>query len=49
MVLWAKKMSRSEIDQGRARDLAEKDTYFGTAHKGWWQKLIRWLRVLFKG
>jgi hypothetical protein len=41
-------MSRSEIEQGRARDLAEKDTYFGAAHEGWWRKLIRWLLSLFK-
>jgi hypothetical protein len=48
MVIWAKKMSRSEIEQGRARDFEEKETYFGTVHEGWWRKSIRWLRGLFK-
>jgi hypothetical protein len=48
MVLWAKKMSRKEIAQGRARDLAEKEMYFRTAHEGWWRKSIRWLRSLFE-
>jgi hypothetical protein len=41
-------MSRSEIERGRARDLAEKETYFGTAQEGWWLKSMRWLRSMFK-
>jgi hypothetical protein len=45
-ILWAKKMSRKEIAQGRARDLAEKEMYFRPAHEGWWRKSLRWLRDL---
>jgi hypothetical protein len=45
-VLWAGAMSRAEIDQGRARDDAEKVQYLG--RENWWSRLWTWIKSLFR-
>jgi len=46
-VVWANAMSRAEIQLGRARDQALKDTYFATVAWPWWRRAASWLKRWF--
>jgi hypothetical protein len=47
-VVWAETMLPADIKRGRARDDAEKAAYFGAKEKGWWRKLLHWIKGLFR-
>jgi hypothetical protein len=46
-VVWAKKMSRAEIDFDRARDDMSRDEYFERRAWPWWRRAVYALKRLF--
>lgn len=47
-VRWARRLSKDEIEKGRARDRFQKAQQFGEARKSLWRFVLKWLRRIAK-
>lgn len=43
-VRWARRLSKDEIEEGRARDYFQKEQQFGEAQKSLWRFVPKWFR-----
>lgn len=47
-ILWTGRMTRAQIEKGRALDDAQKARYLGQTGASWWSRLWAWIKSLFR-